>query len=413
MDCRPLKIALMGINYAPEPTGIAPYTTGLASALAARGHEVNVFTGYPHYPDWRLATGAAPVRSVDRLDGVYVHRLRHPVPKHFSLLRRGVMELVFGLQLITSRWGSPDVVIFVTPPLLAAALGVVRARLMPHRPGVGVLVQDIYSRGIAETGVVRGLPSRLVRAVESSTMGMADGVSTIHAGFTRDLTKNLRVDPARVRENRNWTHVETADHVASRTFRNARGWTSDEVVVLHAGNMGYKQGLGNVVDAAKLADENQVPVRFVLLGDGNQREVLEKEAIGIEALEFIDTLPEVDFPAALGAADVLLVNERPGVAQMSVPSKLTSYFKAGKPVLAAVDSTGYAAEEIKAAGAGICVPAARPDLLLAHAFQLGKNRELAASLGESGRRYSMQCLSYEAAIDSYEQWIEMLASLRE
>ena len=48
------KVLLVGINYAPEPTGIAPYTTGLAKALARYADEVRVLTGRPHYPHWTV-----------------------------------------------------------------------------------------------------------------------------------------------------------------------------------------------------------------------------------------------------------------------------------------------------------------------------------------------------------------------
>jgi len=50
MPHRAVKVVILGINYAPEPTGIAPYTTGLAMGLAERGHDVLVLTGHPHYP---------------------------------------------------------------------------------------------------------------------------------------------------------------------------------------------------------------------------------------------------------------------------------------------------------------------------------------------------------------------------
>ncbi len=45
---------VIGINYSPEPTGIAPYTTGMAEQLAAPARSVTVLTGVPHYPDWRV-----------------------------------------------------------------------------------------------------------------------------------------------------------------------------------------------------------------------------------------------------------------------------------------------------------------------------------------------------------------------
>jgi colanic acid biosynthesis glycosyl transferase WcaI len=106
------------------------------------------------------------------------------------------------------------------------------------------------------------------------------------------------------------------------------------------------------------------------------------------------------------------VNERPGVAQMAVPSKLTSYFSSGKPILAATDAAGFAAEELAASGAGVCVPADRPDLLLREALRLGTDRPLAAQMGEAGRRYCATLLSKDAALDLYEQWIIDLADRR-
>jgi hypothetical protein len=93
--------------------------------------------------------------------------------------------------------------------------------------------------------------------------------------------------------------------------------------------------------------------------DGNQRATLDATGAGIRALEFLPLVSEEEFPAALGAADVLLVDERPGVAQMAVPSKLTFYFSSGKPILAATDTTGFTAGELAASGAGVCVPTGR------------------------------------------------------
>lgn len=277
---------------------------------------------------------------------------------------------------------------------------------------MGMLVQDLYGRGVMETGATSGLTAHAVLVVESLAMRLCDGISVIHTGFTRDLTEHLSVDIRRIRAIRNWTHVSPPDPSASAAFRDAHGWGANEVVILHAGNMGYKQGLENVVAAAALAGRSDSQARFVLLGDGNQRASLQAHSAGVPALEFLPPVNKEEFPAALGAADVLLVNERPGVAQMSVPSKLTSYFSSGKPILAATDAAGLTACEIVASGAGVCVPANRPDLLLSEAIRLGTDRELARQLGEAGRRYSDELLSQEAALDRYEQWIIDLADQR-
>ena len=160
MPRRAVRVAILGINYAPELTGIAPYTTGLAAGLAKRAHDVCVLTGYPHYPQWKRDDASSGFRSDEEIDGVWVHRFNHYVPPHLSWVGRAAMELTFGLQLLTTRWGGPEVVVCVTPPLLAVAMAAVRARLTWRRPAVGILVHDLYSRGVAETAAVSGLSAR-------------------------------------------------------------------------------------------------------------------------------------------------------------------------------------------------------------------------------------------------------------
>jgi glycosyltransferase involved in cell wall biosynthesis len=412
MPHRAVRVAILGINYAPEPSGIAPYTTGLAAGLTKRGHAVQVLTGYPHYPQWKRDEASSGFRSDEEIDGVRVRRFSHHVPRKPSWPGRAAMELTFGLQLLTTGWGQPEVVVCVAPPLLAAAMSAGRARLTWPRPAIGILVHDLYSRGVEETGAASGVSARAVRMVESAAIRLADGVAVIHAGFTTDLVEDLGVDRSRIREIRNWTHIDPPDRSASAAFRSAHRWADNDVVVLHAGNMGYKQGLENVIAAAELAARSGSRVRFVLLGDGNQRASLEAASADVEALEFLTPVSEDEFPAALGAADVLLVNERPGVARMAMPSKLTSYFRSGKPIVAATDAAGFTARELATSGAGVCVPADRPDLLLTEALRLGTDRALAARLGEAGRRYCDELLSEEAALDRYERWIIDLAGMR-
>lgn len=409
---RAVKVTIVGINYAPEPTGIAPYTTAIAEGLAKRGHNISVITGYPHYPYWKRGMLRSPFRSIERIHGVQVRRLRHYVPAQPTWINRSLMEVTFGLQAITARRQRSDVVIFVTPALFASGMAAIRERLTRHRAGLGILIQDVYSRGVAETGAASGLAAKAVGAIESLAIRLCDGASVIHTGFIPDLTDTLAVNPQRIRVIRNWTHVSTADPAASAAFREAHGWRPDEIVVLHAGNMGYKQGLENVVAAASLAGESKLPARFVLLGDGNQRTSLEAMAKDVPALQFLPPLDEAEFPAALGAADVLLVNERPGIAHMSVPSKLTSYFKAGRPILAATDAGGLTAVELSNSGAGVRIPADDPNGLLTEALRLGSDTELATRLGKAGQLYCAQLLSEEAAIDQYEQWILDLAKVR-
>jgi colanic acid biosynthesis glycosyl transferase WcaI len=96
---------------------------------------------------------------------------------------------------------------------------------------------------------------------------------------------------------------------------------------------------------------------------------------------------------------------------MSLPSKLTSSYYSGKPILAATGSAGFPAGELAASGAWVCVPVDRGDLSLAEAIRGGTDRDLARELGEAGWRYSKELGSEDAALGRDEQWIIHLANI--
>ncbi|TCK20935.1 WcaI family glycosyltransferase [Pseudonocardia endophytica] len=401
-----LRVVVLGLNYQPEEAGIAPYTSGMARFLADAGHDVHVITSHPHYPAWKVADGYGG-RRMEETDGrIRVTRLWHPVPSNPGGRSRVVAEAVFSAHASLVRSPKPDVVVAVSPALLT--VGAALLRRYCARARLGVVVQDFYGRAIAETGVLGGRGARLVSGLERSLLTRADGLVAIHDTFERSLVE-LGADRNRISVIRNWTHTQPASGDPGE-LRRRLGWGPDDIVALHAGNMGAKQGLENVVDAARLADERGSHLRFVLLGDGNQRKDLERHAAGLERVSFVDPLPGRDFETALEAADVLVLNERPEVVEMCVPSKLTSYFAAGRPVIAATSPRSASATEITASGGGRCVAAGDPAALLEGSETLAGDESGARAMGERGRRYAQQVLTEDAARSAYVQWVEELAA---
>ncbi|MCQ9163662.1 glycosyltransferase family 4 protein [Arthrobacter sp. STN4] len=407
-----LRITILGLNYLPEPTGIAPYTTRLAELLAADGHDVSVLTGYPHYPEWKLADGFGGWSRRETINGVQVHRLRHFIPRRVSNLQRMHLELSFGFRLLFAKWDSPDAVLIVSPALFAAAIAIVRARFGWRKPPTGIWVQDIYSRGLEETGGAGALSGKLMKIVEAFVLRSATKVTVIHDRFGDYLESALGVPRGAISTIRNWTHLPQIVSIDRNVSRRRFGWADDEVIVLHAGNIGVKQGLGNVVEAARLADLRESSVRFVLLGDGNQKATVMQQAEGIKHIQFIDPLPDAWFQEALQSADILLVNELSGLREMAVPSKLTSYFASGLPVIAATEPDSTTAGEITASGAGIRVDPSAPEDLLRAAERLSDDPPQCASLGAAGRDYAKNKLSEHAAIVEYSAWLTKLAAAK-
>lgn len=398
------RVSVLSLHYPPDATGIAPYAGALAAGLSARSYGVTAHVAHPFYPEWKIRPGYGQWKSTEVIDGVTVRRLRHFVPRPPRGLRRLLSEITFGVRLLFSRLNS-DLVVAISPALFSTALVLLRIRLTPRRPRLVVWVQDIYTLGLVETSEGGGLSTAITKFVERWVFRSADRVVVIHPTFAKYLANDLGIDPGRITVIRNWTHLKPAPQLSQQEARGALGWPADVRLIVHAGNMGAKQGLENVVGAARLADDQQAPIKFLLIGDGGERPKLEQLALGIDRIEFIDPLNDADFRCALAAADCLLVNELPGVATMAVPSKLTSYFDAARPIIAATDANGITAGEIEQASAGVVVPAGNPAALLAAALQLSADSQQGAVYGAAGRRYRTEVLDSDVAISSFDRMI--------
>lgn len=406
-----MRILIIGLNYAPEPTGNAPYTTALARGLAERGHRVTVVTGYPHYPEWRIPEQYKGHSRIEELDGVTVHRLRHMVPRRGGTgPARLMMELHFGLRAVLHRWPRTDAVLTVSPALFSSAMVMLRARLL--RAGrTAIWVQDLYSKGAEELqGSVRRSRA-ILRELEGRILRQADSVAVIHPRFAQHVTGTMGVASERVVVHRNWSHLPPFVQRTDRErIRQRHGWGPDEFVVLHAGTMGAKQGLENVVAAARLAQETNAPVRFVLLGSGARKEALQEAARGLTHVQFLPPQEDRNFQEILHSADLLLVNEQPGLRDMAVPSKLTSYFRAGLPVLAAVEEDGTTAQEVHSARAGVTVAPGHPKLLVEAAIELSSDPDRCRELGSNGAKHAAEHLAEEAALNRNEKWLEAIVN---
>lgn len=410
---RPIKVTLFTLNYWPETTGIGPYAHDLAVGLQERGFAVQVVTAYPHYPQWKVwdGYGGSSIRSVH--DGVQVTRLRHYVPKRPTSLRRAISELTFGLRLAFTSWHSPDVALFMSPAMLGSAVALTARGVRRRRAAAGVIVQDLYTSGVRELGTAGQRASGLVARAEGSLLRKADGVATIHDRLA-DQVAGMGATSSKIRVIRNWSKSLPSAPPMDRVQQRVEfGWEPDAVVVLHAGAMGVKQGLENVLGAARLSQRSAPKVRFVLLGDGSRRRDLEEAARGLRAVEFLDPLPEEQFQVALRCADVLLINELPDLEQTAVPSKLSSYLAAGVPVLAAVRPGSVTEGEVIASGGGICVPAGDPAELVRAAMQLSAAPMMRTELGERGLEYCSRVLSKDSGLNAYSNWVGELARSRQ
>lgn len=329
-------LTLFGMHYAPEFSGNAPYTTALCEHLVRRGWTVDVHTGQPHYPEW--VKQSAPRTST--MNGVHVHRHRHHVPSTPNTAGRAAMDGSWSASTARSalRRLDTDVVMGVVPNLSAAGVALSAAR----RSKVPCVLwfQDLMGQAAEQSGIEGG--SRVARAVKSTETAAArraDAVVVVSGGYTDYLEKG-GVEPDRIRIVRNWSVLEPVE-VDRQGARARFGFEPGEVVAVHSGNMGAKQGLDIVLDTAEITPD----VTFMLQGNGSERDSL-GEAVasrGLSNVVFLPSLLQSELVELLTAADVLLLTQRPTVTDMSLPSKLTTYLTVGTPIAASINPVSEAA----------------------------------------------------------------------
>lgn len=404
-----MRILIVSISYAPEEAGNAPPTTGLAEHLAGRGHEVVVIIGLPSYPQWRVFDGYRRLLwKHESIRGVDVRRRWHYVPSTQSAIRRGLYEGTFFLTGLSAlALPRPDVVLGAVPSLSGGLLA--RLAALRFRVPYGLILHDLMGRAAEQSGMSGGRRvARVVRAAEGWAARGASGIAIIAEGF-RPYVESLSVEPARIQRVRNWTLVE-APTMDRSVVRERLGLPQDSIVCLHAGNMGYKQGLENVVECACLAAGSDQRLLFVLMGDGNQRSYLEQLAARyrLSNFRFLPLQPRDLLANVLAAADLLLVNQRDTVSDMSLPGKLTAYFVSGRPIIAAVAADSETARELAASRAGMVVEAGAPDVLLSAIEDLLRDRKKCDRLAVAGKRYAAENLSPAAVLSGYEAFVHSL-----
>lgn len=380
----PSSVLFVTRHYWPELIGSAPFSTDIAEWLTAHGRPTTVVSGLPHYPHDEVFPAYRDGRyRRETVCSVDVERLPAGPPRGASAMSRMANEAEFLLRglkaLACGRVRRHSVVLALCPSILSVALGVAARR----RGGVCVaIVHDIQS-GLAEKlGMVGGgRLANLMRACERAILNRTDlvavlSVETKHQLRGMGVTTPIEVLPL-------W--VDT-DHIqAAPTPTVARS----SVKVLYSGNLGRKQGLGQVVALARELAERRLDIEIVLHGDGNKAgDVLAQiKDFGLTNIQLAELQPNEALGTALAAGDIHLVPQRPDAAAFAVPSKVFNIMAVGRPFVATALPDSVLWELQRQSGAFLCVPPGDPPTFAEAVIRLADDSRLRQELGRRGREF--------------------------
>ena len=409
-----MRILIHGINFAPELTGTGKYTGEMAEWLTVRGHEVCVVTAPPYYPEWRIGAGysAWKYRRDSYSGGSVVYRCPLWVPSRASGLKRLLHLFSFAVSsfpvMLRQVFWQPDLVWVVEPALFCAPGTWLAARLCGAKTWLHV--QDFEVDAAFDLGLLKGRwLRRMVLTVERWLLRRFDRVSTIsHRMLARLDTKGVPEERQMLFPN--WVDTEQIFPMPERgggSLRQDLGLPDDAVVALYSGNMGQKQGLEIVIEAARtLVSESRI--RFVMCGQGAGFAQLRAMAEDLSNIVWLPLQPLERLNELLNMADIHLLPQRADAADLVMPSKLTGILASGRPVVA----TAAEGTEVWSvvAGRGINTPPGDAEAFAEAVRALAGNADERMRLGRQGRKYAEENLSTDAVLLRFERELLLIAA---
>ena len=393
------------VNYAPEMLGSAPYTRDLAQWFADRSWDVRVVTTYPYYPEWRRRSGDPRFGyRRDSSGGVTVLRCPSWVPARPTGMKRLAHYASFAASslpvvLAYAAW-KPDFALVIAPTLASAPGVVLAARLAQGKSWLHV--QDYEVDVALRLGLLPPAGRAALKWLESRLLRSFDVVTSITEPML-GVARDLGVPAERLVLLPNWANLAVVRPLDRPSrFRASLGIPEGRRVVLYTGNLGRKQGIALIADAARRSQDNGSSVVYVVSGDGADREALGTAATAhaLTNLLRVPLQPDEAFNELLNIADAHLIVQEAGVADLVMPSKLTNMLASGRPVIATAAAGTALAELVRGHDVGTVVEPGDPAALAAAIDEMLTDGETRLRQGANARAFAEKFLDMDTLLES-------------
>jgi len=343
MKRKAIKVVVYGVNYSPEMAGAGRYTGEIAEEFAARGAEVLLVTTPPHYPGWRVYDGFKNNRyAKETRNGVRVWRCPLVLRQRMGGVWRLLAPLTFALtsapiavwEMLRLR---PDVVVCVEPTLFVAPISLLIAKAIGAQTVLHI--QDLEVDAAFAVGHLAQYEwlKRIGEIFERRMLRRFDRIVTISEAMAEKLVKK-GLDRGRLAIIRNWVDLDKIYPLKRQSvYRAMFNLSADDFVVMYSGNLGAKQGLNVLLEAARrLARFDRIKV--VIAGEGPAKPALIEKYGDLPHVRFLPFQPYDLLNEFLNLADLHVLPQDPRAADLVLPSKLGGMLASGKPVIVTAEA---------------------------------------------------------------------------
>lgn len=364
-------------------TGTRSYE--LSQRLIQAGHTVTLVCGAATGSDVSADEGR---RVVERdIDGIRVLSVSEPYSNRMSFVRR-----VFAFWRFARTAGrlvvesNADLVFATSTPLTVGIPGMRGAKHL----GVPFVfeVRDLWPELPIAMGIVKNpIIKWYLRRLERQIYGAADWINALAPGMKEGICRTGYC-AERVSVIPNASDLEVFQP-SSEPLTDDRFGSQDEFRLVFTGAHGLANGLHAVLDAiAELKRRGERGVRFIFVGDGNQKQGLmqrsKQEALA-PWISWVSPVSKNELAAILPRFDVglMILKDIPAFYYGTSPNKFFDYIASGLPVLN--NYPGWLADMITENDCGKVVPPGDAVAFADAVLQMRDNRAQLPAMGRNAR----------------------------
>lgn len=410
-----MKVCIFTNHFFPEDFKV----NDIAFELANKGHDVTVITAVPDYPKGIFFDGYSWVKkcreTVNRCNVIRLPIIPRGRGNNIVLVIHYISFFISSsIYTFFHKFFHKYDAVFVhlTSPFFIG-IPAMKLKLWQKIPMI-FWVLDLWPESLtAAAGIKNKFIIRPLMNMVKKVYNNCDKILIGSRGFEKsilekgDFASKLVYFP-------NWSesdfiHCDTSVYEQVNPFAS---FSEDDFVLLFAGNLGEAQNLECIINAAIIL-KDYANIKFVFLGDGRARKLLEElsknNAILNKTVFFPGRFPIESMPYFMSKASALLVSLKDElIFNLTVPSKVQFYMAQGKPILALLNGEG--ADLLKTAQCGYAVPAGDTDSFVQLVLEMSKlDKEILMNIGLNGKEYYNRYFRKEDRINHLCNVLEIYA----
>jgi colanic acid biosynthesis glycosyl transferase WcaI len=350
-----MRVSIISCVFPPEPVTSAITSASLAEDLAGEGHSVTVIAPQPSRPSRAYFSQEKIFSEVSLKGAVRIKRVGAVCRGSQKSMGRLLENITFGItSTLAAIRSQPDIIYLNTWPVFAVFLTVVLSRVFT-RAKIILSLQDMYPEAAISIGVIKdnGFASWLMRQLDkwngrnvAKIVVISQRMAMVYGETRPGIKEKIVVIPNWMDESR---FIRDVDR---EKIRSTYGVPNGATIIVYAGNIGEVAAVESVIDAARISQQHDDKLFFIVAGGGSRQISCVQRAEGLNNIRFICPCGDQQLLECLNIADAAVLPTKKGGALSSVPSKLLSYMFSGKPVIAAVDAESDTAQILSESQSG-------------------------------------------------------------